>query len=227
MRTTRKSAERIHDREEVISFLKVRPRHKDVEDRLIDMLASSGAILRGHFLLESDQHSRLFFRFADIASRFSNVDFIAEELISDLKCDHIDSDAILVQPSGGRVLAEMIKRKLDKKIIIARVNEKNQPTGKLVNEIDLHPNDKVLIVEDLATTGSSMKKMINSVCDRKAKPVAMILFATRNKEMMSKFEQKQGIPLYALADLSFESQTIAKSECELCTRSSPIPSWEV
>lgn len=227
MRVHRVPAERIRDRKEVESLFKVRPTHKDVEEKLIDMLISSGAILRGHFLLESNLHSELYFRFSDIAVRFSAVDLIADLLIADLTGDHISFDAVLVQPSGGRVLAETLNQKLDKKIIIARVNERNQPTGELVNEIELHPNDKVLLVEDLATTGSSMKRMIDTVRNRKAEPVAMILFATRNKEKMSNFEKTQDIPLHALGDLAFERQTIEKSECELCTRSDPIPSWEI
>ena len=96
-----------------------------------------------------------------------------------------------------------------------------------MNEIDLYPNDKVLIVEDLATTGSSMAKMIDAVCNRRARPAALILFATRNKEKVSEFEKKQKIPFYTLADLAFEKQTIAKSGCEPCTVSESTPSWEI
>ena len=131
MTAYRVPVEIVRDREQVESFFEVRQAHKDVEDRLINMVITSGAILRGHFLLESNLHSTCYFRFAEIASRFSNIDFIADLFIADLRRDHIAPDAVLSQPSAGRVLAEMLKRKLDKKIIIARVNERNQPTGDL------------------------------------------------------------------------------------------------
>lgn len=227
MNTSRVPIARVHDREQVESLFTIRRNHKDVQDRLLTLLSSSGAILKGHFLLESNQHSDMFFRFSDIAVRLSDVDFIADLLFADLERDHIISDAVLVQQSGGRVLAEMLNQKLDKQMIVARVNERNQPTGELVNNIDLHTNDKVLIIEDLVTTGSSMKKMIEIVLSRRARPVALIAFATRNKEKMAEFEKTQDIPLYVLGDLAFANKTIAKSGCELCLASEPIPSWEI
>jgi orotate phosphoribosyltransferase len=227
MKAHRTPAERIRDREQIKAFFRVRQAHKDTEDKLIDMLISAGAILRGHFQLESGLHSQFFFRFADLASRLDYIDFIADQFVADLDGDHIALDAILVQPSAGRLLAQMLNRKLNKEIIIARVNERNQPTGDLVNETDLHPNDRVLIVEDLATTGSSMATMIDSVRNKRARPVAIALFATRNKSKMSEFAEKQNIPLYVLGDLAFEAQTVPQSECKLCAEGEPILSWDV
>lgn len=220
------NAERVHSEEEVRALFKIRPDFKYMENELIDMVTSSGAIIKGHFVLESGLHTPYFFRFADLSSRLDRTATISGELVSKLLAARLEFDAIVVQPSSGRFLAYMIAERLGKRLIVARVNEKNQPTGEYVNEIDLHPNDRVLIVEDLATTGSSMETLINTLRKRKARPVAIMLFATRNEKKMNEFAKKQNLPLIAVGDLAFEGHTVEREECELCPEDS-IPSWEV
>lgn len=220
------TAERISDRDEIKSLFRVRPSFKAIESEIIDMVSTSGAILKGHFQLESDLHSNYFFRFADLSSRLDFIDLLSNALIGILYSDRIDFDAIFVQPSSGRLLARALSKKMEKKLIVAKVNEKNQPTGEIINEVDLHPNDRVLLFEDLATTGSSLKIMVRALLERRAKPVAIALFATRNEKEMNKFANEQNLPLIVMGDLAFEKGTIDKANCLDCPQKT-ILSWEV
>lgn len=227
MKTSGIPAERMQNRKEIASLFSTRQTHQDAEDRLVDMLVSSGAILRGHFQLECGLHSQFFFRFSDLAGSLAQAEYIAGLLAADFRRDDTAFDVILVQPSADRVLGQALSELLDKQLVIVRVNEKSKPTGELVNETDLYPNDRVLILEDLATTGSSMTTMIDIVRKRRAQPTALALFATRDKRRMSEFAEKQGIPLYVVGDFAFEKQSVSEAECEMCRNSEPIRSWEI
>jgi orotate phosphoribosyltransferase len=221
------AAERIYSKEIVRSLFKVRPAFKDIENEIIDNMTSSGAILRGHFKLESGLHSKYFFRFADYSSKLDHIDLISEKIILELSSSRLDFEAIFVQPSSGRFLAYLLSKKLNKKLIVARVDDRNLPTGEIVNEYELHPNDRVVVLEDLATTGSSLETMIAAIKKRGSKPVAMIIFATRNKEKMDAFEKEQGIPLLAVGDLLFESDTFIEMEWLNKLQNEPVLSWEI
>lgn len=227
MKASEAPVERIWNAEEIRPFFNVRQSHKGVENQLIDMLASTGALLRGHFRLESGLHSTVFLRFADVASRLDYIEQIANELIADFERDRVTFDAVLVQQSAGRVLGEILRQKLSKRIIIAAVDNHNKATGDLINETDLYRNDKVLIVSDLSTTGTGLSTMVTSVRKRKAVPVAVALFATRNKTRMSEFVVAENVKVYAVGDFAFEKETVQEAECKLCRESEPVLSWEI
>jgi orotate phosphoribosyltransferase len=228
-------AERIYSREEIMSLTHVRRTSKIAEDEIIDMLASSGSLLKGHFKLESGQHSSMFMRFADISGNSRYVNDIADDLISQLKDDNVVIDALLTQESAGRVLADRIADKLGKRMIVVESDERNRPTSNLINETMLYRGDKVLLVSDLITTGSALRKMAAILRDKKAVPVAAAVFATRNKKEIAKFEHEEHLKVYAVTDLAFEEKTygtlgvgLSEKDCELCRKGKPaIPSWEL
>jgi len=227
--------ERIRSQEEIASLVHVRKPHKEVEKEILDMFVSSGALLKGHFGLESGQHSRFLTRFADIAGNRKYVDKIADRVIGELRDDKVIIDAILTQEYGGRVLAQRIASKLDKRIVLVETDEQNRPTESLINETTLYRCDRVLIVSDIATTGYGLRTMVAAARKRGALPVAIAIFATRNKEEMSRFEHEEGLKVYALADLAFEKETYGtphkeanEKECEICREGNPaIPSWQI
>jgi len=220
-------AESIENKEEIRSLLRVREPYKDKEDEILDMLVSSGALLRGHFKLESGKDTDICFRFSSVAGRRSYVERIADILIAKLKADRVSFDAVIMQEAAGRVLGGTIADKLNKRKIIVETDDRNRPTETLINETTLYPGDRVLIVCDLSTTGEGLRKMAKSVRWKKAVPVAIALFATRDKKAMLEFEQEQGLKVYAVADLAFEGRTTSPADCQLCREHKPfVLSWE-
>ena len=170
-----------------------------------------------------------------MAGRRENVEFIVDRLIADMRSDRVEFDAVLVQEAAGRILGEAIERKLGKRTIVVETDERSRPTKKLINETTLYRGDRVLIVTEIATTGTGMRTMTRLVGDRKGAPVAVAAFATRNRDEVSSFEREEQIKVYALAALAFEGKTYGKAgreakktECEECRKGKPpISSWEI
>lgn len=208
---------------------------KNIENEILDMFVASGALLQGHFKLESGQHSSLFTRFADIAGNSLFARKIAERLIDELKRDGVVIDSVLTQESAGRVIGDLIANKLGKRIVVVETDDHNRPTTNIVNETTLYPGDNVLIVIDLAKTGSSLRTMVSLVRNKKAQPCAIAIFATRNKEALSEFERRESIKIYALVDLALGESTYgipgkdaSEEDCEICRQGKPsIPSWQI
>ena len=216
--------ERVLNQEEVKSLFNVNSAHKDIAERLIDIVTSSGAILKGHFSLESGRHSNSFFRFADVASRADDVNVITKALISDIERDHLSFDVVMTQPSGGRVLGEVIAKQLNKRIIFTYADDHNRPLDDLVNPEYLFKGDRVLIVSDVFTSGSGLSTMLNSVRTRGAVPVAIALFVERDSNEFSQFLTNEKIKVYSLGTVNFESTS---PSCKLDERYAAIPSWQV
>ncbi|MFA5400247.1 MAG: phosphoribosyltransferase family protein [Dehalococcoidia bacterium] len=219
--------ERITDPEEVKKYFRVGERHKAKEKAIIDLIASTGMLLKGHFCLESGLHTQFFSRYADGASLNSNVRLVMDELISDLAGDNIRFDVIIVQPSAGHILGEMIATTMHKRLVIAEVDSHNVPTGELINDKYIYPNDRILIVSDVFTTGTGLSAILSAIRRCKAKPVAVALFADRAWEKLKEFEKHESIKVYSLGSLDFQDKTVRPTECSLDRTSKPIPSWEV
>lgn len=217
--------ESIRSREEIVPLVHVRKAHKEVENEIVEMLSSSGALLKGHFSLESGKHSNRLLRFAGVAGNSGYVNTVADRLIGALRNDKVDFDAILTQEAAGRVLGSRIASELDKRMVVVETDERNRPTANLINETTLYRGDRVLIVSDVTTTGSGLRAMANLVRKKLARPVAAAVFVTRNT-----IERAAGLKVYALADLDFEEKTYGSEEvCELCREGklAAIPSWEI
>jgi orotate phosphoribosyltransferase len=219
--------ERIGNPEEVKRFFKAGDSHKNKESAIIDMIASTGMLLRGHFQLESNQHTSLFSRFADLGSKNDNIELIMNELVSDLEKDGIKFDVIIVQPSAGHVIGEMMAAKMHKRLIIAEVDNHNQPTGRLMNESYLYRNDRTLVVSDIFTTGAGLSKILRTVRGKKANPVAIALFAARDRLKQEEFEKREHIKVYSIGILDFQDATVQPGHCSLDKMSTPIASWEL
>lgn len=234
MSVSRFLAESIRSKEELKPLVDVRDAHKDAEDEILDSLISSGAVLKGHFRLEGGQHSSLFFRFTNVAGNRESVQLFANRLITELKNDRVSFDAVLMQEASGRTLGEMIANNLNKRKIVVETDDHNRPTMNLINDSSLYRGDRVLVVSDLSTTGAGLHTMTSLVRRKKGIPVAVALFATRNKEEMSKFEDEEHLKVYALADLAFERTTygergaeVDEKDCVECRAGKPaILSWE-
>jgi orotate phosphoribosyltransferase len=227
---------RIQDPDTIRSLVSVRASHKEIEDEILDMFAKSSALLKGHFELESMQHSNLLTHVADIADNSLYASKIAERQIAELQKDKVVIDSVLTQESAGRIIGSLIAKKLGKRLIIVETDDRNRPTLKLVNEETLYPGDNVLKVVDVSTMGSSLKPMISLVHIRRANPVAIVIFAIRNKEALSELEKNEGVRIYAMVDLNLGESTYgiprepAGDKCMICKQSrspSPIPSRQI
>jgi len=126
----------------------------------LKILRETNALIDGHFILSSGLHSPQYVQCAQLLSEPEKSKKICESLAEKLTNEFKTFDLILSPAIGGIIIGYEIGRLLNKKTIFAE---------RVENKFDLRRNffinkgDKVLIIEDVITTGKSSKECDNLV----------------------------------------------------------------
>lgn len=189
------------------------------QEEIWDILDTSKAIiLDGHFELLSGKHSDAFFRFANINQFPHFVAEISNEMVSWLlKGSAIDKiDVVLGPASQGIFLAYDIARELSQrestkgwKIRTAYTpidRDTGRPKRELIEDFEIGPNKRVLIVNDLATTGSGLEilvELVQKIC--LAKVVGICIFANRGIDEPKVQNLQNRFRFHSIIDLDLPS----------------------
>ena len=118
----------------------------------LKILKETNALIEGHFILSSGLHSPQYIQCAQLMSKPKQALKICESLASKIQNEFKDIDLILSPAMGGIIIGYELGKILDKKTIFSeRVNGE----FKLRRDFKIKEGDKVLIVEDVITTGKS------------------------------------------------------------------------
>ena len=118
----------------------------------LKILKETNALLEGHFILSSGLHSAQYVQCAQLLSKPYKSSFFCKSLAEKIINEFKDIDLILSPAMGGVVIGYEIGRLLNKETIFSeRVNGQ----FKLRRDFRIAKNSKVLIVEDVITTGKS------------------------------------------------------------------------
>ena len=118
----------------------------------LKILKETSALIEGHFILSSGLHSPKYVQCAQLMSKPNKANKICESLAEKIKIDLPDFDLILSPAMGGIVIGYEIGKLLNKDTIFSeRVNGE----FKLRRDFTIPVNSKVLIIEDVITTGKS------------------------------------------------------------------------
>ena len=123
-----------------------------------EILEKSGVLQSGHFLLTSGKHSNKYMQCAKI---FQHPDMSAE-ISKDLaeKYEEYDIDIVIGPAVGGIILAYEVARQLEVRALFA---ERENGAMTLRRGFEINPGARVLVVEDVITTGGSVKEVIDVV----------------------------------------------------------------
>tara|TARA_B100000575_G_C23009714_1_gene581649 strand:- start:221 stop:799 length:579 start_codon:yes stop_codon:yes gene_type:complete len=128
------------------------------KDHIIEIFRSTGALLEGHFILTSGRHSASYFQCAKVLQHPNHLlafSRLIAKKFADTKPDIVISPAI-----GGLVLSTAVGLELNCKSIFAeRKNNKMQ----LRRGFEILDDHRVLIVEDVITTGGSVLEVVDLV----------------------------------------------------------------
>ena len=164
----------------------------------------TGGVLKGHFLLTSGRHSDTYMQSAKLFVRPDEAEKIAEALADKLKSYKPD---IVVAPAvGGIILGYELARKLGISDIFAE-RENGQMT--LRRGFALEKGQRVVVAEDVVTTGGSVKEVIALCQSLGANVVACASVVDRSNGKVA-FD----VPYVPL--LSMEVQSWEAGECPLC-----------
>ena len=126
------------------------------KERVLEILKEAGVLLEGHFLLTSGRHSAKYLQCAKI---FQYTKY-SEELCKDLAEKFKDSGVeVVIGPAIGAIqMSYEVSRHLGVKNIFA---EREDGKMTLRRGFTIEPGQKVLVVEDVVTTGGSVREVID------------------------------------------------------------------
>jgi len=178
-------------------------------DDVLDLFRKSGALLEGHFRLTSGLHSD---RYLQSALVLQYPEFAAA-LGSALgeRTRHFDPTVVLSPALGGIVIGQEVGRALGIRAIFA---ERQEGTLTLRRGFTLSASDRVLVVEDVITTGGSTRDTAHIAAGLGANVVgaAAIIDRGGNASVLD-------LPLQALVQLNVP--TYQPDACPLCAKGLP------
>jgi len=169
----------------------------------LEIFRESQALLEGHFILTSGKHSDKYIQCAKVLQ----YPWHAEELAGRLRDKIKDEVSLVIGPAmGGVVLAQEVARCLK---VPAIFSEREQGKMAIRRGFEITPGAKVLVVEDVITTGGSVQEVVDLVKREGGIPVAVAVLVNR-----SGGKATFSVPLHEL--LAIDAQTFDPKECHLC-----------
>ena len=176
---------------------------------ILEIFRSTGALLEGHFVLTSGRHSDTYFQCAKV---LQYPEYLT--LFSRIIADHFEDDKIdtVISPAiGGIVVGTDVGRQLGVKTIFT---ERKDGAMKLRRGFEIEKGERILIVEDVLTTGGSIKEVIGIVKENKGEIAGVGVVVDRSGG---------NIKLYKKQVAVIENKTISFDENEIPEYLAEIP----
>ena len=165
----------------------------------LDILRKTNALLEGHFILSSGLHSSKYIQCAKLLSYPSKAEKICKSLALKIKKNFRKFDLILAPAIGGIVIGYEIGRLLKKETIFC---ERVKGKFKLRRGFQIKKGSKVLIIEDVITTGKSSMECVKLIKNSKAKLMGFATIIDRSSKNNLKIKKnivshlKISVPTY-------------------------------
>ncbi len=179
-------------------------------DALLDLFRRSGALLEGHFRLTSGLHSAGYLQCALVLQHPQHAEMFGRAL-ADLTRD-LRPTVVLSPALGGVVIGHEVARALGVRALFA---ERQDGRLTLRRGFTLDASDRVLLVEDVVTTGGSTRETIEVATAAGATVVGAAAIVDRNAARVD-----LGVPFHALLHISLP--TYDPSTCPLCAQGVPV-----
>lgn len=181
------------------------------------------ALLEGHFLLASGNHSSRYLQSAKVLEDPKRAERICQALAKEIIDSGIKVDTVCAPALGGVLAGYELARALGVRSIFV---EKKDGGMELRRGFEVQEGENILICEDIITTGGSAMKAATAIKALGGNIVAFASLANRGfcKREGSNIEAKEecklsaDIPFFALGDFTFE--IYAPEECPLCQEGS-------
>jgi len=174
------------------------------KDRIEQIFATTGALLEGHFLLSSGRHSNRYVQCASVLQYPCYTDELAEELASRFRDDKVE---VVIGPAmGGIIVAYEVARKLGVKGMFC---ERENGKMKLRRGFTVAPGQRVLVVEDVITTGGSVREVMDVVREQGGEVIGVAALVDRSGG-------KVDFGVKTEAALVVDIETYEPDNCPLC-----------
>jgi orotate phosphoribosyltransferase len=148
---------------------------KMTETEILDIFQKTEALLNGHFLLTSGRHSDKYFQCAKVLQFPEYTEKLCSIIVERFK--DVDINTVISPAIGGLVVGQEVARQLNKRFIFAEREDKKLT---LRRGFALSEKEKVLVCEDVVTTGGSVVEVIDIVKSSAAEVVGVGFIVDRS-----------------------------------------------
>ncbi len=179
-------------------------------DNVEEIFQKAGALLKGHFLLASGLHSPVYWEKFQVL-QFPNY----TEPLCRMIANHFRKQGIQVvagPTTGGIILAFEVAKQLGVRGIFA---EKEGDERAFRRGFNINPGERVLIVDDILTTGSSIREIMAAVSKLGGKIIGIGVLVDRSEQKLD-----FGVPLFSCHRAA--TTTYKPEDCPLCAAKIPL-----
>ena len=174
------------------------------------LLRQVGAVLDGHFLLTSGRHSPLYVEKFRLLEQPPYTERLCRLIVDHFRPQGVQ--LVAAPTTGGIVLSYEVARQLGVRGIFA---EKEGSGRRFGRGFRLSPGERTLVVDDVLTTGGSIRDVIDAVRREGGEPMGVGVLVDR-----SGGRADFGLPFFACVALDLP--TYSPDDCPLCAQNVPL-----
>jgi len=183
------------------------------ENGMLDQLRAAGALKEGHFLLASGRHSDRYIEKFDLLRRPQATAAVCR-LITDRFID-ANIDVVVGPTTGGVILAFEVGRQLGVMAAYAERATDGAAGREFRRGTTFAAGDRVLVVDDILTTGGSIRETLAALEQHPVEVVAVAVLVDRAAGAVA-FD----VPLHAVTAMNIATWTVER--CPYCARGEPL-----
>jgi len=182
----------------------------NLSDEVLEIFKMAGAIKEGHFLLASGLHSPVYWEKFRILQHPHFTEKLCRLIAQHFKGQKID--VVAGPTTGGIILAFETARQLGARSIFA---EKEGEVRIFRRDFEIAPGEHILIVDDILTTGSSLRETISAVAKLRGIAIGIGVLVDRSEENLD-----FNLPFFSC--LRAPTTVYSPQECPLCAAHIPL-----
>jgi len=184
------------------------------QDHVFGMFRESGALLEGHFRLTSGLHSNQYFQCAKVLQYPRYCETLCGDIAAQFRSARID---VVIAPAlGGIVVAQEVGRQLGVRTVFA---ERSEGVMQLRRGFAIAPGERVLVCEDVVTTGGSVNEVIAIVTQARGIVAGAAYMVDRSGGAVEFPVGQDGLQYAAM---TLQVTTYRPEACPLCQQGVPI-----
>lgn len=180
------------------------------ENSILEIFKKTGALLHGHFLLTSGRHSNMYFQCAKVLQYPEYTEKVCKIIADYYKPFEIDT--VISPAMGGIIVGQEVARQLNKRSIFAEREDKKLT---LRRGFTIDKGEKLLVCEDVVTTGGSVFEVIDIVKQQGGEVVGVGYIVDRSSGKV-----QFGYP--QVSTMKMDVISYSPEECPLCLEKLPL-----
>lgn len=180
------------------------------KEQVLEIFTQTGVIQKGHFLLTSGRHSDTYMQCAKLFQDAKASELLAKEIAEKYRDEQVD---LVIGPAvGGIILAYEVSRQLGCRNIFA---ERENGTMTLRRGFTIEKGERVLVCEDVVTTGGSVMEVMDIVREMGGEIVGVGVIVDRSAGKVD-----FGVPMESI--ISMEVVSYPAEDCPICKTGQPL-----